>query len=461
VRRESEYQTVGYLLTKNIFRPFSNLRRMIRKDMRPTYDHYRDGIALHHRSKDWSDEVRTSWILASLRRTIRTAALTRYYSDVFKKVGFDPMSEFGFEDFARLPILEREDIATNADAMISPDVPIDQRRPDSSGGSTGEPTQIWTGPEERGWAESTMESSFRKVGISPGSRVAFFWGHHLDPGASDSLADRVRYFAKNEKYFDCFRLTPEVIERFHSGLEDYSPDCLVAYSSSLAHFSEVLEARGISPKNYPRKCIVTGAEKLYSHHREAIEKLFRVPVYERYGGRDFGLLAIQVSSEPSDRVFEVDWTWALVEPETEGDRSSILVTKFHADAMPMIRYRVGDIGTFPSGSRPGHPSLVLKEIVGRELDFIWLPDGEALSGAQLPHLFRTFPVREFMFVQEENFSVELQIVPRPELSQVKRDEIEKIVSLNLRGIPLSIRLVDSIERTRANKWRPVVSKVRR
>ena len=189
--------------------------------------------------------------------------------------------------------------------------------------------------------------------------------------------------------------------------------------------------------------------------------MFRVPVYERYGGRDFGLLAIQVGSEPSDRVFEIDWTWALVEPETEGNRSSILVTKFHADAMPMIRYRVGDIGTFPSGSRPGHPSFALNEIVGRELDFIWLPDGESLSGAQLPHLFRTFPVREFMFVQEENFSVELQIVPRPEFSQVKRDEIEKIVSLNLRGVPLSIRLVDSIERTRANKWRPVVSKVRR
>jgi phenylacetate-CoA ligase len=452
---------VGYYLTKRIFGPLSDLRRMVRADMRPTYRHYRDGISFHRLSRNWSVEARTSWILTNLRRTLRRAAeTTPYYRQLFNDVGFDPRSDFGFDDFASLPILNRDDIADAGDRMLSTDVDSDQRLPDSSGGSTGKPTQIWTGPEERGWSESTMQFSFEKLGLDSGSRTAFLWGHHLDPGESDSFTERVKYFARNEKYLDCFRLSPERMTRFHKELDRYAPDCLVAYASSLALFSEFLEEQGIGRPSYPKKCIVTGAEKLYAHHREQIEGYFQTPVYERYGGRDYGLLAIQTGTEPENRVFEIDWTWAIVEPESESAQSSVLVTKLHADAMPMIRYRVGDIASFPVGSKPGHPAFVLNDIVGRELDTIWLPTGESLSGAQFPHLLKSFAVREFMFIQEKDYSVELKIVPKPGFTGVEQAEIEQVVALNLRGVPLRVRLVDDIERTRANKWRPVISKVR-
>jgi len=54
--------------------------------------------------------------------------------------------------------------------------------------------------------------------------------------------------------------------------------------------------------------------------------------------------------------FTIDWANIFIEPETNGPDADILVTKLHADGMPMIRYRIGDVGLFPNGA-PGHPVL--------------------------------------------------------------------------------------------------------
>ncbi|HYG08453.1 MAG TPA: hypothetical protein VD835_00635, partial [Pyrinomonadaceae bacterium] len=151
----------------------------------------------------------------------------------------------------------------------------------------------------------------------------------------------------------------------------------------------------------------------------------------------------------------------LVEPETDGEESSILITKLHADGMPMLRYRVGDVGRFPRASRPGHPAFVLHEVLGREADRIWLPDGRWITGLQMPHMLKDYPVREFMFLQRPDYSVELQVIPQNNFGEDARRSILETVEANLPGLPVSLALVQSIPRTKANKLRPVVSEVKR
>jgi phenylacetate-coenzyme A ligase PaaK-like adenylate-forming protein len=159
--------------------------------------------------------------------------------------------------------------------------------------------------------------------------------------------------------------------------------------------------------------------------------------------------------------YEVDWQNVFVEPETAEAESSILITKLHADGMPMLRYRVGDVARFPPGSRPGHPAFVLQEVLGRELDRIWLPDGRWIHGTQVPHMMKDYPVREFMFLQRPDYSVEIQVVPRDGFGAEARESILETVETNLPGLQISLALVESVPRTRANKWRPVVSEIRR
>jgi phenylacetate-CoA ligase len=449
------------LLTQNLFIPLSHARRRRRAAMRPTFEAYEAGMRFRRQTKDWSEAEKTEWILERLRFVVRRAASeTDYYQTLFQKINFDPQTDFSFDDFAKLPVLGREDIHDAKDALISRRIPKEQLEKDATGGSTGTPTEIWLGAEERGWKESGLDFSMEKIGVPIGAKLAYFWGHHLDPHAADNWRDRLRNFAANIRYFDCFRLSPEIFRKYHREFERWSPDCIVAYASALGHFAEFLKENNIRPKNYPRVCFVTGAEKLFPEHRQIIEEVFGKPVYERYGGRDFGVAAIQ-TNPPVDLSYETDWSWLLIEPETDAEMSPILVTKLQADAMPMIRYRVGDVGKFPAGSRSGRPAFHLRAVVGRELDRIWLPDGRWIHGIELPHLLKSYAVREFMFVQAEDYTVELLIVPKDSFGESDRREIWRTVQANLQGLTVDVKLTKAIPRTKANKWRPVMTKVKR
>jgi phenylacetate-CoA ligase len=439
--------------------PLGRAQRWARRATRPAMRAFYDGMRFRLAAESWSDDERRAWVLARLRESVRRAAReTTYYKELFARVGFDPRADFGFDDFARLPVLEREDVAAAGRALISEAVEPAQLRRDATGGSTGVPTEVWLGPEERGWRESGLEYSLARAGVPTGVATGFFWGHHLDPIARSSWRERFHDFESNCRWFDCFRLSPEVFENYHREFEAWRPACIIAYASALGLFAEHLRERAVRP-NYPTRCFVTGAEKLLPRFREAIEEVFGRPVHERYGGRDVGLMAFQY--EPWRTLdYEVDWSCVLVEPETEdADASSILVTKLHGDGMPMLRYRVGDVARFTESSRPGHPALALREVVGRATDRVWLPNGGWIDGIQLPHLLKDYAVREFMLFQRADYSVELRLVPKNGFAEESRRRVHETVAANLPGLDLSVVLVESIPRTKANKWRPVVSEV--
>lgn len=446
------------LVSRRALLPLGRAQRFARPATRPALRAFYEGLRFRRASRAWGEDERRAWVLARLRETVRRAAAeTVYYRELFARTGFDPRADFTFEEFARLPTLEREDVAAAGRSLVSSAVAPEQLRRDATGGSGGVPTEVWLGPRERGWRESGMEYAHARVGAPTGVATGLFWGHHLDPVARSGWRERLHDFESNTRWFDCFRLSPEVFDAYHREFEAWRPACVVAYASPLGLFAEHLRERGVRP-GYPTRCFVTGAEKLLPRFREAVEEVFGRPVHERYGGRDVGLLAFQY--EPWRTLdYEVDWAWALVEPETEEEDASILVTKLHGDGMPMLRYRVGDVGRFPAGSRPGHPALALREVLGRESARLWLPDGRWVEGLGLPHMLKDYPVREFMFVQRPDYTVELRVVPKGGFADDARRKITDAVAANLPGLALEIVLVDSIPRTRANKWRPVVSHV--
>lgn len=438
--------------------PLARAQRFARGATRPALRAFYEGLRFRREAESWSEDERRAWVLARLREVARRAERESvYYRELFARVGFEPRAEFSFEDFARLPVLEREDVSAAGRALVSDAVAAEQLRKDATGGSTGTPTEVWLGPEERGWRESGLEYAHSRVGAHAGAPTAYLWGHHLDPVARSTWRERFHDFESNSRWFDCFRLSAKVFDSYHRELEAWRPACVVAYASALGLFAEHLRERGVRP-NYPTRCFITGAEKLLPRFREAVEEVFGRPVHERYGGRDVGLLGFQY--EPRRTLdYEMDWGFALVEPETEDEDSSILVTKLRADGMPMLRYRVGDVGRFPKGSRPGRPALSLREVLGRESARLWLPDGRWFEGLSLPHLLKDYPVREFMFLQRADYTVELRVVPKGEFGEDARRRVSAAVEANLPGLALEIVTVDSIPRTRANKWRPVVSEV--
>ena len=76
-------------------------------------------------------------------------------------------------------------------------------------------------------------------------------------------------------------------------------------------------------------------------------------------------------------------------------------------------------------------------------------------------MLKDYPVKEFMCIPRADYSVQIQIVPRNGFSEENKQRILDTMGVNLPGLELSIVTVEEIPRTKANKWQPVVSEVKR
>ena len=153
------------LAARAVLQPLQRAERRVRPVARPALRAYEAGLAFRDGALAWDAERRRAWVLARLRETARRAcAESPFYRARFQAAGVDVRADFGFDDFARLAPLTREDVRGHAAALVSPAVPRAQLRRDATGGSTGEPTEVWLGPEERGWQESGNEHYMRRLG---------------------------------------------------------------------------------------------------------------------------------------------------------------------------------------------------------------------------------------------------------------------------------------------------------
>ncbi len=100
-------------------------------------------------------------------------------------------------------------------------------------------------------------------------------------------------------------------------------------------------------------------------------------------------------------------------------------------------------------------------MVGRQLDGLHLPDGRWVHGVGIPHLMKEQPLHEFQIRQHEDYSIDVLVVPNDRYTAAAGDDIIRVLAENLPGVPLRLQLVEAIERTQANKWRPVLTNVKR
>lgn len=451
------------LVAGEFYRRVLETSRRFRPSQRAAYLEYRAGLRFRDSIRAWGVDQRLNWQLAELRRTVRYAyQTTSFYRERLDAIGFDPREDFGFETYASLPVLEREEVRDAGESMLSDAVPRELLREDATGGSSGTPTRLWKGPTERGWSESGSEHFMTRIGLPAGSRIAYLWGHHLDPTVRAGWRDRLTDHLQATRWYDCFRLDDDVLASYHEDLQRWRPRGMIAYAGALGALAESVLASGDAPPNYPRTAFVTGAEKLHQHQRDAIEAAFGRPVHERYGSRDVGLMGFQL--DPGRNLdFTVDWAKLIVEPDRsvgQGDATAgILITKLRADGMPMLRYRVGDVARFPGNSQPGVPTFTLHEVVGRDMDRLWMPDGRWMHPVALPHLMKDFPIQDFQLHQHADYRVTVRIVAGADYGESTRAAILDTLRANLPRLDVSAEEVAAIPRSTANKWRPVISDV--
>jgi len=205
----------------------------------------------------------------------------------------------------------------------------------------------------------------------------------------------------------------EILDR----LAALKPDVLALYSGILAWISaEVTEEdlRRIRPR-----FIVATAETLTPSMRRLIRERFNAPVYDFYGAHEFNLIASECAETG---IYHVEDCGVIVEilrdgkPCAEGEAGEIYGTALHSFAMPILRYRLGDVVVRGPAQCPcGAPYSTILRVEGRVADRFPLPGGGSLHPYHLvvPLTLSNTWVRRYQIVQETIDRIRVRVVPMP------------------------------------------------
>ena len=404
--------------------------------------------------------------LADLQRIVGFAnAHCEYYRNEWSHLGLNPGSLQSFHDFHCWPLLTREVIRENRSRLQS-QVSV-KRITKSTGGSSGQPLVFDLDSESNERRTAMMYRGYSWAGCSPGTRRMMIWGADLNqPSRMKSIKVWLHHRFEQQRIMNCFEFSDGNLRMQFHRMNRFRPEVIVAYTNPLYEFCKHLQANAMEPKGV--RSIIVGAEKLYDFQRELIERVFRAPVFETYGSREFMLIGAECDLH-SGMHLSVDNLYVEVvnddgTPTPDGLEGNVVITDLFNHGMPFIRYLNGDraiAGFTQCACGRGLP--LLRSVVGRQLDILSTPSGAVIPGELFPHLFKDFAsIRRFQVHQHQRDEVEIRIVGDSRLNsdtiQLIRDKIDQSV-----GGQLKIRLerVDDIPLTAAGKHQVVVNHLAR
>lgn len=350
-----------------------------------------------------------------------------YYRTKYEEAGFSPADLRQPNDFLKVPTITKEEIQEHKDEMISSKFIKNELIKDMTGGSTGSPMEFYYN-EDR--LDSRVAATIRHnlwAGLDVGDRVAVLWGAPRDINTSGRLKDKIRDWILDRRIIlDASSMDEAAMLDFSQKLIRYKPKVLLAYANTLglyARFVQKENIKGITPKG-----IMCSAEVLTDENRKLIEEVFGCPIYNRYGSREFAVIASECGKHDG---MHVNAENLLVEVLVDGvpffDRDGeIVITDLKNLAMPMIRYHTRDVGQIKKdlcACGRGLPLLDLKG--GRVTDFLIATSGKKVSGIVMAtYVITDIPgIRQIQFIQNEHQSVSINLVKAPEWSEQTTTEL--------------------------------------
>ena len=166
--------------------------------------------------------------------------------------------------------------------------------------------------------------------------------------------------------------------RHHLLLQDFKPDVIAATPSFALHLAETLAEQGGRPDALGLRVGIFGAEPWTDGIRTAIERAFGLRAFDVYGLSEIIGPGVAGECEARDGLHIADdhflpeiidpVSGSVLEPGREGE---LVFTTLSKRAMPLVRYRTGDITTLtlePCGC--GRTSARMARVKGRSDDML-------------------------------------------------------------------------------------------
>lgn len=348
---------------------------------------YREAIRNEGLSRSELDRV----ILDKLRRIVTLAKGTPFYARRFREAAVADLRVDSLDDFARLPLVSKSDIAATGYEFDN----LHYRGRVAHGvtsGSTGTALRFRQGAEHEGWIEACWLRGVGWWGIRRGDRRVVLWGRPVDGGVRAQASAWLKHRLRNGLSFNTFEeMNDAFLERVVDGLQTFKPRLIYGYGSSLGALASYMARSGrrLTHDARPRLVVYTG-DHLYEAERVLGEAHFDAPVVSLYGSSEAGSVGYTCPdggmhvSEDHIHVEILRADGRATEPDEQGE---VVVTTLNNFAMPLVRYRVGDLGSFSSRTCPcGRTLRTMNLEVGKVADRITTSSKALVSPYSLDYI---------------------------------------------------------------------------
>lgn len=433
------------------------------KDIIERYHEIKD---LPYLTKDENDKR----VLKKLNKLLNSAYKNiSYYKEVFEKSdivkdGFIDLKNI--TDLERLPFITKDIINQQKENLYSKEISNRQSYKNTSGGSTGEPVIFMQDREFTINSEANVFiiESWRGTGLYDSRLI--LWGADRDTyEGRKPLISYVKEFILNTIILNTFTMSDQDTKNYIKILNRKKPTLIRAYVQSIYEMATFAKKNKI--KVEPQKAIHSAAGTLYDFMREEIEDVFGCKVFNHYGSREVGPIASECSAHDGLHIMTDHTLVEVVNEDGElcqpGEEGEIVVTTLNNYSMPLIRYKIGDVGIMQEHKECscGCTYPKLKKVTGRSTDIFKSKEGKKIYGAYFTHLFYFIDgIKAFQVIQEELEKIVVKIVKKGEINDADLEEIEKKIK-NVMGEKCEIvfKFVEDIPKTKTGKMIYTISKV--
>lgn len=424
---------------------------------------YRQHLARLLRTERYSRSELAELQAVELRRLLTHAARhVPWYARLFAEHGISP-DGIDPDNLGRaLPILEKDTVRTRTGLLIADNVAGGALHTINTSGTTGSPLVIRATADALRRNYAFFERFLRTAGVRSRDRSVTFAGRMLLPAGRLEPPYWRSNWAMNTLLCSSYHLSDSTAEAYIRCIARFRPRYIDAYPSAAYTLALYLMERPELPRIRP-KAIVTSSETLLEHQRALIEEAFGCPVYDQYGSAELAACITQCEHGS----YHVNPEYGIVEivredgrPAAPGEAGELICTGFLNDAMPMIRYRIGDSAIASDRSCGcGRAWPVVESLLGRVDDVIVTPDGRRIG--RLDPLFKGLTgIKEAQIVQVAPNRLEVNLVRDNAYDPSVGARLVEALSLRVgRDMQIELRFLERIPRTAAGKFRSVVSRL--
>jgi phenylacetate-CoA ligase len=369
------------------------------------------------------------------------------------------------EDLESFPLVNKSDVADHNAAMDSARYSGRVARGVTSG-STGTALRFRQGAEHEGWIDACWARGTGWWDVRRGDRRVVLWGRPVDGGRRAQAEAWFKHRLRNGLSFNTFEeLSDAFFDQITTALETFRPRLVYGYGSSLGALAEFMarEERVLKGDARPRLIVYTG-DHMYEAERLIGERVFGAPVVSLYGSSEagsVGYMCKEGSMHISEDHIHVEFLRADGTPTVAGELGEIVVTTLNNFAMPLIRYRVGDLGSYSGEScRCGVTLRTMNLEVGKVADRITTSSKSLVSPYSLDyinkHLLRVGVrgIRQFLVEQVSRDDFVLHVVREepfdPQCTAIFTEKMRDYLGESIRT---EVRFTDSIPVSASGKRR--------